>query len=74
MLRPNACLLPMPAPSKEAEIYTRIRDRLIKAHCAAKRDHRCCGAIIITRTTITFNCQLCGDARQVIPAEENPQP
>jgi predicted RNA-binding Zn-ribbon protein involved in translation (DUF1610 family) len=64
----------MPAPAKpaEQEIYRGIRDRLIKAHCEAKRAHNCCGKITIDREHITFNCPLCGDARQIIRPEGNP--
>lgn len=60
------CLMPEPAPSREAEIYTKLRDRLVRAHCEAKREHACCGKITIDRAHITFNCPLCGDARQLI--------
>lgn len=62
----NTCEMPTSAPRRDAEIYARIRDRLIKAHCEAGRDHKCCGKITIDRAHISFNCPLCGDARQIL--------
>jgi len=62
----NSCDMPEPAKRSEAEIYTGIRNTMIRVHCAAKRAHNCCGAITITRNHITMNCPLCGDARQLL--------
>lgn len=64
-MKANCCLMPSPAPRREADIYRSLRDTLIRSHCSAKRDHKCCG-ITITRTDITMNCRLCGDSRQII--------
>lgn len=64
--RINSCDVATPAPRNEAEIYGHMRDLIIKAHCAEKRGHKCCGAITITAEHITFNCKLCGDSRQKI--------
>jgi len=69
---PNQCLIPTPLPPNESEIYSRIRDLLIKTHCDAKRRHQCCGRITIDREHITFNCPLCGDARNIITVEPEP--
>ncbi len=69
MARPeiNSCLTPTPVRAKEAEVYTSIRDTVVRAHCAAKRpSHRCCGKITLTRTDMTLNCPLCGDAKSLI--------
>jgi hypothetical protein len=66
--RPTICLMPTPAERDEAEVYRRFRDLLIKAHCAAKGKHKCCGVITIAEAHVTFNCRLCGDLRQVIVA------
>lgn len=65
-MKPTCCDMPEPAPVGEAAIYRRIRDLLIRAHCSAKRDHLCCGAITLTRGAITLNCPLCGDTRAII--------
>jgi predicted RNA-binding Zn-ribbon protein involved in translation (DUF1610 family) len=62
----NSCTMPTPCKPKEAEIYRGIRDMLIRTHCEAKRAHKCCGKITIDRDHITFNCPLCGDARQTL--------
>jgi len=69
---PNQCLIPTPLPPNESEIYSHIRDLLIKTHCDAKRGHQCCGRITIDREHITFNCPLCGDARNIITVEPKP--
>jgi hypothetical protein len=59
--------VPIPAPARDAEIYARLRDTIVRAHCADGRPaHRCAGRITITRTDITFQCLRCGDARQII--------
>lgn len=63
---PDGCHLPSPAPLRDSEIYARFRNTMIRAHCAAKRGHLCCGAITITRDTITMNCPLCGDCRMIL--------
>lgn len=62
----NTCEVAAAAPENEAAVYRSMRDTLIRAHCAAKRDHACCGRITIDRAHITFNCPLCGDARQLL--------
>lgn len=62
----TSCSMPTPVKRSESEIYRGIRDTLIKAHCEAKRAHKCCGKITIDRDYITFNCPLCGDARQIL--------
>jgi hypothetical protein len=62
----NSCTMPTPAKRSESKIYRSLRDTLIRAHCEAKRAHNCCGKITIDRDHITFNCPLCGDARQII--------
>lgn len=62
----NSCDIPGPCKPSESEIYGHMRDLLVKAHCAAKRGHQCCGAITIDRRHITMNCPLCGDARQIL--------
>lgn len=64
----TACHMPVPVRSKkEAEIYRKFRELVIKAHCADDRPaHRCAGTISIDRATITLNCPRCGDLRQII--------
>lgn len=62
----NSCDLPDKCGPVESEVYRKFRDIAIKAHCAAKRGHQCCGAITIDREHITMNCPLCGDARQIL--------
>lgn len=70
----NCCHVPTPAKRSDAEIYESLRGRLIKAHCAAGRgSHHCCGRITIDRTSITLQCPLCGDARNLIEAVAAPQ-
>lgn len=65
MKKVNSCLVPK--PSKDAAVYTRLRDALIKAHCENERGaHKCCGAITLTRTSITLTCPLCGDHRSLL--------
>lgn len=70
-MKPNACLMPKPAPRSEAEIYRSIRDVVIRSHCERKAEaHQCAGAVTITRTDITLNCRLCGDLRQTLESAE----
>lgn len=66
-MKATFCEMPRPAPADEAEVYRRMRDLLIRAHCADKRPaHRCCGEITIARDHVTFQCPRCGDARQTV--------
>lgn len=68
-MRANCCEMPRPARQREAKLYRSIRDVMIRSHCEAARGHQCCGAITITRDTITLNCKLCGDLRRTIDHE-----
>lgn len=63
----NCCLMPSPVPTREAKIYQRIRDVMVKAHCADKRPaHKCAGMISLTAKTITLQCPRCGDLRKTL--------
>jgi hypothetical protein len=63
----NCCHMPKPAPKKEAEVYRKFRDLIVRTHCADDRPaHRCAGTISIDRATVTMNCPRCGDCRQII--------
>jgi hypothetical protein len=73
-MKPHACKVPEPAPRTEAAIYRSFRDLMIKAHCVRKTEaHRCQGAITITADSITFNCRLCGDLRQIVREPKPPR-
>jgi predicted RNA-binding Zn-ribbon protein involved in translation (DUF1610 family) len=66
----NSCHIATPATRTDSDIYRSIRDRIIKAHCADKREaHKCAGKITIDREHITFQCPRCGDARNLIRPE-----
>jgi hypothetical protein len=63
----NACRVPTPAPRREAEIYRKFREIIVRSHCADGRPaHRCAGQITITRDAITMSCPRCGDLRKTI--------
>lgn len=66
---PDHCLIPGEVDNdREADLYRRIRDTLLRAHCDDGRDeHRCVGRITLDRDGITLNCARCGDARQLLP-------
>lgn len=67
----NCCLRPKKAKRKQSEIYSGIRDTIIKAHCVQRvKDHPCAGQITITAKHITMNCKLCGDVRQILTNSE----
>jgi hypothetical protein len=60
----NCCLLPKKVSKKQADVYAKIRDTLIRAHCENDaKDHPCAGCITITAKHVTLSCRLCGDAR-----------
>lgn len=62
----DCCLMPKKTKRSEAQIYLGMRDTIIRAHCAAERGHKCCGAITIDREHMTLNCKLCGDVRTIL--------
>lgn len=63
----DSCLVPKPVSPDEAKIYASLRDVVVRSHCAAGRSsHLCCGAITMTRSDMTLNCPLCGDAKSLI--------
>lgn len=63
----QCCRMPAPARRKEATLMTKIRDLVVKGHCADKRPaHKCCGAVTITRDAIVLQCPRCGDAKKII--------
>jgi len=67
----NACHMPVPASPQEADVYRRLRERIVAMHCADDRpSHRCAGKVTIDRTTITLNCPRCGDLRKIIEEEK----
>lgn len=73
--RAQACFVASQCPPDEAEIYTKFRDVVLGAHCGDKRpSHKCCGKIILERSTITLSCPLCGDCRQLVETNTGKKP
>lgn len=63
----NCCLMPRPAPKDEAILYRRIRDRMLKMHCADGRPaHKCAGQITLSRESILLQCPRCGDEKKLL--------
>jgi hypothetical protein len=63
----TCCHMPVAEEPKVAAVYRKMRELIVRAHCADKRPtHRCAGTVSIDRATITLNCPRCGDLRKII--------
>lgn len=63
--RMNACYWPPEqVKQRDAVIYERIRDRVVRAHCADDRkSHKCAGRITMDRNSMILQCRRCGDLK-----------
>src|SRR4051794_5714143 len=63
----NCCHMPKPVTAAGAEVYRKIRDTLMRAHCADSRPaHRCAGEVTLDCNSITLHCPRCGDSKGII--------